>query len=267
MINKHKKEIIIVLSSFLLYFVLGTIFTYYLQTSKFWNVLFDLDTPRVFGDLALREFNHYRATVHPLFILLFQPLVSLLNLFITDSNIVNLLTFLFAISWGQIVFSSNIETYIYAQVFLILLWLFVAYKMDKKLNYYDYIILVLLGIGALAITITNFVQYLIVLFMVVFCNKKESKRFLNCLIILAIVLAMSVTLATVQNMIWPTAPNFFTKNIIDFFHGNSEEKLYLNFSLNLSKIKNVLLIAFCYSFNIYSLVKPGRKYNKYSKVN
>ena len=194
MIKKYKKEIIIFLIGFITYFILGLLLSHYLNTANFWNVLFDLDTPRVLGDLSLRDFNHYRIAVHPLFIIIFQPIVLLLNFIINDSVIsiiliqsllssvtlvllylsVNkicknnklsiIMTILFGLSFAQVVYTSAIETYIYAQFFLILLWFFCLLKIDKKIEYWDYIILILLGIGSLAITITNFMQFIIALF-------------------------------------------------------------------------------------------------------
>ena len=78
-IEKYRTELLIVLISFFIYFFMGSFLTYYLQTYKFVNVLLDLDTPRVFLDLSSRVGNHYRTTVHPLFIVSFQPIVYILK--------------------------------------------------------------------------------------------------------------------------------------------------------------------------------------------
>lgn len=286
MIKKYKKEIIIFLIGFITYFILGLLLSHYLNTANFWNVLFDLDTPRVLGDLSLRDFNHYRIAVHPLFIIIFQPIVLLLNFIINDSVIsiiliqsllssvtlvllylsVNkicknnklsiIMTILFGLSFSQVVYTSAIETYIYAQFFLILLWFFCLLKIDKKIEYWDYIILVLLGIGSLAITITNFIQFIIALFFLLILNKKNSHRLFTAIFILAIVIAFSVLLAEIQNIIWPTAPNFFTKAINDFLYNTSEEQLYISTNISVRNILNVLNANFAQSFNIFNLVIP-----------
>ena len=86
-IKKYKKEILIFLTSFIIYFLLGLVITYYLGTSKFWDVLFDMDCPRVLGDLTSRAYNHSRVSVHPLFVILFQPLVRIINLSINDFSL------------------------------------------------------------------------------------------------------------------------------------------------------------------------------------
>ena len=286
MIKKYKKQITIFLSFFLLYFSLSLIFSYYLGTYKFWNVLFDLDTPRVFGDLTLISYNHYRATVHPLFIIFFQPLVLILNL-LTKESVLSLLliqcvlssvsvvvfnlilnkfelkktsriflTILFSLSFCQIVFTTNIETYIFAQFFLIIMWAFAIYKMDKEFSLFDYIVLVILGIGSLSITITNFVQFVIVALFLIGFNKKIKNRYLNLILIFIITIAVSVVLADIQNIIWNSAPNFFTKNISDFIHGTSEENLYIDKSLSFSKLLNVINANFSYSLGLANLIIP-----------
>lgn len=48
-IEKYKVEILLFLLFFLLYFIVGTVLSYYLNTTKYWDILFSLDTPRVFG--------------------------------------------------------------------------------------------------------------------------------------------------------------------------------------------------------------------------
>lgn len=286
MIKKYKKEIIIFLIGFIIYFILGLLLSHYLNTANFWNVLFDLDTPRVLSDLSLRDFNHYRIAVHPLFIIIFQPIVLLLNFIINDSVIsiiliqsllssvtlvllylsVNkicknnklsiIMTILFGLSFSQVVYTSAIETYIYAQFFLILLWFFCLLKIDKKLEYWDYIILVLLGIGSIAITITNLIQFIIAIFFLLILNKKNSHRLFTAMFILAIIVAFSVLLAEIQNIIWPTAPNFFTKAINDFLYSTSEEQLYISTDISARNILNVLNANFAQSFNIFNLVIP-----------
>ncbi len=286
-LKKHKSKIILFISAFLLYFILGLLFSYYLGVYNYWNVAFDMDTPRVFGDLTLRDFNHYRASVHPLFIIFFQPIVYILNIVLRNKAIIVLLlqsvmaaitivalsiilkkigikrklnvvlTVLFGLSLGQIVYSSNIETYIFAQTFLVLLWLFASYKMDKKLSYWDYIILVLLGIGSLAITITNFIQFLIAVFFLIFINKEEKHKFFTSVFVIVSVISISVLLADVQQILWPSAPNFFTKAITDFLAGSSEEKLYIDFSISLKKILNVVNSNFGFSYHFASYVIPA----------
>ena len=191
---ENKKLILFLLSFFLLYFILGIAFSYYYNTANYWSVSFDMDCPRVLGDLSIPNFNHYRVSVHPLFVILFQPLVLLLNIFMSNSIISIIfiqsilatfsvylffkiiykitnnkyksiaLSTLFGLSSGQIIFTTQIETYIYAQFFLLLMWYFFLIKFDKDFKNIDYIILIILGVLSLSVTITNFAQFVIALF-------------------------------------------------------------------------------------------------------
>ena len=283
MLIKYKKEITIFLIFFLIYFLLGTIITYYFNTSNFWNVLFEMDTPRVLGDLSLINYNHYRISVHPLLIIIFQPIVIIMTKILSNSifsilllqalcaslstlmifyiikkltkniKISLLLTTLFSMNYGQLIFASSIETYVFAQFFLILLWLFVIIKIDKEFNYWDYIILVLLGIFSIAITVTNFFQFVIAVFVLISLNKKIPKRYLTSFLILFITSCISITLAEVQNIIWPSAPNFFTKIINDFLYGTSEETLYMSKNISFKNILNVINSNFAFSYHIFNL--------------
>jgi len=290
MINKYKKEIIIFLIGFLFYYILGIILSYYLDTSNYWNVLFDLDTPRVLGDLSVRYFDHYRTAVHPLFVIIFQPIVYILKSILNSPILAILLiqsiisasslllfysilkkikipntnkmffVVLFAFSFGQVVFSAAIETYIYAQFFLMLLWFFVVSKLDKNLSFFDYIILTLLGIGTIAITITNFIQFLIAVLFLIVCNKQLKNRFLIAFAVVTSSIAFSVFFAEIQNVIWPSAPNFFSKSLMDLISNNSEEKLYISSIINLKSVLNIFNANFSYSYNINNLVFPNGGY-------
>ena len=287
MINKYKNQITIVLIGFMIYFILGMFVTYHLNTFDTWGVMFEIDTPRVVGDLTLINYDHYRIAVHPLFIILFQPTILLINIIIkepiissillqsiisslslsifytitkkitTNNKISLLITTIFGLSFPQIVYTSNIETYIFAQFFLLLLWLFAINKVNKKFKYWDYIILILLGIGSIAITITNFFQFIFVVLFIYTFNQKNKHRIVNSIFIIITSLTFSIVLANIQNIIWPTAPNFFTKFITDFIHNTSEESAYLSRTITLKNFMNVINSNYAQSYNIFSLIIPN----------
>lgn len=298
-IEANKECLIIFFVSMIIYFGLGLLFSYYFGIYKYWNVLFDMDTPRVFGDLTSFNYNHYRAAVHPLFILFFQPLCKIINLVLNDYIISGLLiqsimasisvicvykilkkfklnrklcfllTCFFGLSFGQMIFSSSIETYIFAQALLLLMWLFFSHKNDRELSLFDYVIIVILGIFSISITVTNFFQFLIVLFFLVFTNKKIKNRFFITFIILFLTVSISVFLANVQNILWPSAPNFFTKTITDLINKNSEETLYISKQLGSNNFINIFNATFAYSFNfsrIYYLKTGAFMFFENSKV-
>lgn len=287
---KNKKLVIMFLSFFLLYFILGIFISYYFNTANFWSVSFDMDCPRVLGDLSIPGYNHYRISVHPLLVILFQPLVLLLNMIMSnsiisiifiqsiiatlnmyliykimlkitnDKNRSTALSALFGLSSGQILFSTQIETYIYAQIFLLLMWYFFLVKYDKEYKTLDYGILIVLGVLSLSITITNFVQFLIALFFLFTLRDHNKNKIRETICILFSVLVLSVFLATIQNIIWPSAPNFFVKGINDLLGSSSEEKLYINTSISKENFINLSNIMFSNSFYINKIIYPDGAY-------
>ena len=284
MIDKYRNFIIIFLMSFIIYLVCGLIITYNFNTFDIWNVMFEFDTPRVVGDLTLCVFDHYRVAVHPLFVILFQPIVLLINIIInnpiisslllqsllsaailcivykcitklcTNKSLVIIFMFLFGMSFPQFVFTTSIETFIFAQFFLVLLWLFAINKMDNKLTYWDYVILFLLGISSIGVTITNFFQFVIVVFFVLTLNKKNKHRVFSSLFLIIGTLSFTVFLAEIQNIIWPAAPNFFTKLINDIIYSTSEETNYISRNITANNFLNVLNSNYAQSYNIFNLV-------------
>lgn len=295
--KESRKNINLFLIIFLVYFIFGIIISYYLNTANYWNVAFDMDCPRVLGDLAIKDYNHYRTTVHPLLIIIFQPLIFLLNFVMSDSIISiiflqsilatissfliykivkkisnnslksSIITILFALSSGQIMFTAQVETYIYAQFFLLLMWYFFMKKMDKKYELKDYIFVTILGILSLSVTITNFVQFLIGLFFLFTLNKKNNKRILKSILILISVLSLSVLLATIQNIIWPSAPNFFVKGINDFITSSSEENLYISTVITKNNFINIMNNCFSNSLYLTKIFFPEGGYLLFDNTN
>ena len=84
MLKKYKTEIVLFLSFFVITFSLGIYFNHYLNLGKYWNVLFDLDTPRVLADITVREYNHSRILVHPLLIIFIKPIYKMLDIVVHD---------------------------------------------------------------------------------------------------------------------------------------------------------------------------------------
>ena len=296
-IEKYRTEILLVLIAFFIYFFIGTFVTYYLQTYKFVNVLLDLDTPRVFLDLSSRIGNHYRTTVHPLFIASFQPIVYILKHIFNSPEIASyflqcllgsfnvlmiylilkkigldkkkslLLTIIFGFMSNQIVFTASIETYIFAQFFLMLLWLFTLYNIDKKFTLWKYIFITFLGVMSIAVTLTNFVQFIIACSLLTVFNKKLDKKLINRFVIYGAILfcsfSIAVLLADSQLIVWKSSPNFYVKNVQDFRGHKSEENLYMSMP-NKDSVVNQFNVLFGDSFNIASL---KWKYNTYLLFN
>lgn len=232
------------------------------------GAFFDSDSTRVFSDMTIRDYNHYRAMVHPLFVFFTQPivlvfskilsskliaavliqaLVGAINIIlffvlarrmIGNKKIATLATAVFALLFSQIVFAGIFETYLYAQFGLLAMWAYLSYRSDKALNVFDYLIIAILGLLTIGVTVTNFVQYIIFLAVLILCNKKESHKVLKTFMIGVSVVAVAVLLSQVQNIIWPSAPEFFKGNVTGFLKKESEEFIYIDKKITLTKISN-----------------------------
>jgi hypothetical protein len=173
---------------FALYLLLSSAFL--LKTSVFSNyVLFNTDIPRVIGDMTIFGGDHYRTKVHPLYVLLVNPLGSslvrvigselgtatLLNSFLGAAGVLLsfiffsqymekvfdawLLAFVFGMSASQLIFGILPETASLAVCSLIVTYtLFVVSLKKSRANFLPW---VLAGVFTLGVTTTNFVQTLI----------------------------------------------------------------------------------------------------------
>ena len=162
-INEKNIEKYLFIFSLIITSFLGLILFYNFEFNKNLNLLFDSDSARVIGDASSYFFKHYRSSVHPLFLLIVQPLCYLLNgitmdrmislvilsslatsttvLFIykilnmikynPKQNIIISLIYLF--SFGNIVFTSGLEVYNFAVLFIVLLWYYYIIKRNKQL--------------------------------------------------------------------------------------------------------------------------------------
>ncbi len=174
-----------------------------------------------------------------------------------NRKIIVLFTFLFLINFSQIVFTVSIETYIIAQFFLIIMWYFIISKLGKKMTWIDYTLLITLGIGALSITLTNYAQYIIGAFFLIYSKDKRLESITKYVLCLLTTLSVSILLSEVQSIIWPTAPLFFHQNILNLLSGSSEETLYISKIITISNFKNVLNSNFSYLLYFFNIAKPG----------
>lgn len=257
--NKIEKYLFI--TSIVITSFLGLVLTYNYEFNNNLNLLFDSDTARVIGDASSYFYKHYRSIVHPLYVLIIQPLCLILNgltmnrmislviisslststtvLFIykilkiikdnPKQNIIISLIYLF--SFGNIVFTSGIEVYNIAVLFIVLLWYYFIIKRDKQFDKYSYIVLILLGISTAAITITNFIIFFIVLGLLFITKKINLKK---SIIISLITVIGLISLNTFQHFIWRSAPMFWQKEI------TSEATYVSNNSIGIKNITNVV---------------------------
>ncbi len=258
---KNNKTICLFFLSFTYLVILGLILTYNYNFQDDFNLLFGSDSSRVIGDMTDIGNNHYRATVHPLFIILIQTMIFLLrgifidkmiaavvlsafassitvvfiyktlNLINKNEKINSILSLIYLFSFSNIIFTAGMETYNFAALFLVILWYFYLKKANEKYTKTSYAILIMLGIFSFAFTITNIIIYLIVIILLVI-NKKIS--FKKCFSILILVLVSCISLNAVQRLAWNTAPILLEKSTM------KTEKTYINHKIKITNIKNVV---------------------------
>lgn len=244
------------------------------------DVFYGGDTPRVLQDMTMQEGLHYRTSVHPLFVILTQPFIRVLGratgvivaavifeaaigalsatLFyrlmqkLGASKKTSLLaTVILVLSFTQVAFNSIFETYVFSQFGLMVMWVIAAGLINKKLELKDYALLVIAGIFSLAFTLTNIVQFLILLSIIIFLNKNVKCKFIKFSSILLVVLSITVMLANVQKAFWPSANNFFTSSINGFvLDKNSEEFTYIERTWSAKRVIFQMNTSFVYQFGL-----------------
>ena len=263
--KKKKKlniELIIFLVSFIYLLILGVSLTYNFNFENNYNLLFDADTARVIGDMTNPLADHNRLDVHPLFVLLTQPICLLLTgitqnkilsiiimsaftssistLFIykilkliNNTEKVNILvTIIYLISFSNIIYTSGIETYNFASLFLILLFYeFIKIIKEKDLNKNKEKVLIFLGLMTLSFTITNFIVYLIIIFVLWIFKKINIKK---SIILIITPLILLVGLSYFQKIVWQNTPTILQTNI------RSEKNNYSKTTIDKTNIINVV---------------------------
>ena len=261
--NKDRKiEGLIFIFFFIVYLTLGMFLSYFSDLTTN-DIIFGSDINRVEADLGDVFRNHYRTKVHPLFVLFFQPIVLILNGLISNttltciilSSIVSaisvaivykigtlynistkykiIISLVFGFTFSNIVFSAIIETYCYSQLFLLLLWYYVAKIFKNKVNEKNMVYyLSILGLCNMSVTVTNYVVFIIATIILLLSNKLKAKSFL---IENIITLVLCVFLSFYQNMIWHN-----TAVILDVKNNSSGEVEFIGISSIKANLKNVI---------------------------
>ena len=297
-LQKNKHELRCLIKIFLLVFIFNIVLLFcvnILSNGMVNDTIYNADSMRAFDDLTNFRGNHYRTRVHPLFVIFTQPFVQILKFLLSSPNAtiifqafigalcvillylnlkklnvnkfnLNLALALFVLSFSQVVFISIFETYIYAEFGLLLMWLVGQYLIDKKLNYIDILLLIGLGVIAISITITNYFQFIILLSFITIFNKNLKHRILVFFSVIFLSSSVAVMIACLQNVIWPSANNFFTASIDGFIlHKNSEEFLYIDKTFS---IRNVLMQIKASTVFQFSLLGDfnSTQFNFYSNI-
>lgn len=267
MINKLKKLIknqdtrAMFLVALAFYLFLGIVLSYNFDFLKNFNLLFDSDTSRVISDISEIFADHYRLNVHPLFVIIIQPIYfivkgifidkiisiiimssvssaltvtfiyKILNLFNKDKRINLLISLCYMTTFSNYIFTAGVELYTYATLFLTLMWYYIIKKFkNDKFDRYSYIILTLLGVLSASITITNFIVFLIIIFILFISKKVKIKKLIAITIVTVLI---TVILNCIQGVIWHNTPLFLSSL-------SNETSSYAAYSINATKIKNLI---------------------------
>lgn len=241
---KNKKIVLLSLILFILFYSLYSAIGFSLaETSAFeeHDILFDADTPRVIEDIAIFSARHHRTKVHPIYVLLVNPIGSLLRnlvhsktavaviinsffgafgvvlafffFWLFSKNYINslLLSAVFGLSMSQLFFSTVPETFSLAVCSLLITYILFLVCLRKRQLYFE--LWVLSGIFTLGVTTTNFIQTLICFsVLMTTISKNERKDFskgAQISLFVGTVIFLTSLLAIVQKIIYPSSVLFF----------------------------------------------------------
>lgn len=219
--------------------------------------------------------NHWRVFVHPLFLLIGQPIAHIvLDLvgksfyvgvttvivmsfvgglnnvifykILRELNTSNIITLealiMFGLSFSKIIFSTAPETFGFSLLFLSATWLYVLYvkKREGGLKLHDYIVLIMLAAGAFGTVITNYVFFLVPVVYILYIKRESIKKFiLNTFAMVIVNVSSFVFLALVQRKIFGFGVPLFWTQFTDKLLGKTSEefweKNYMDLSFSVDK--------------------------------
>lgn len=294
-IKNHKKWFLFMII-FTFFMCLGMILSRHHTATG--NIFFGADNARAYTDLIyIKNVSHYRIKVHPLMLILLQPVTLFINGLVHHAattiilagslagglNAVGIydiisrylknpltrlgIVGLYVCSFSTMIFTTIPETFIFASVYLIMFWNFILKHIHDKdaLTNKDYIILIFFGITSFGITLTNYVQYLIGLTGLLILNIKSLKTRVKNFIFLNIInVVLILILSKLQQRTWRGDTPFFP-NTLTFFNSSLstyEETLYMNFTVSFDKFKYEIFQTWIYPLiggdnQIYHTVELG----------
>ena len=286
-LSNKKTELIIFITSMFIFLTLGILLSYTFDFTHNLNLLFESDTSRVIQDITIYQANHYRIAVHPLMLIIMQPLYWIIYLFfqqkmlsiIVLSSIASSITTVFIykilslfsekntlklpivlvylLSFSTIIFTAGIEIYNFATVFLVMLFYYFIKIMKCKKEKISTIKLIILGVLTFAFTITNYMIFLIIIFVLLIAKKLE---FLHALKIVLLSLIVIVALSGLQSAIWPQTPFILSSNY-------QEEKLYSDYHIGFKNISSEFKNDYANSFISSDLKMEVKDYYEYNNNN
>lgn len=286
-LKKQKTEFYLFIGSMFFLVLLGFLLNYNYLLYENYNLMFDFDTGRIFLDATVVNAEHYRLDVHPLFVIIIQPLVLLIKGLVLNPSIAIIflsslassltvvflykifklsklnekmsivLSLFYLFSFANIIFTSAIETYNFAAFFLVLLWYFFLKKgPEKEFDDKSYIILGILGVLSFSMTITNYIIFLIVCFVLWVFKKVKFYKLILVGILTVITL---VTFNVGQRMIWNNTEVLWNMNTSKEVGDYSKKTIDMN---NFKRVVEGDYIHSIISSDVYVKVGYASEYNK-----
>jgi hypothetical protein len=218
------------------------------------NLLFEIDASRGVGDMTVFDAYHYRTTVHPLYVLLVNPVgISLQHFFSSPDDTAAfmtsifgalgvLLSFVLFYCYSQKLFPSLMLAGLFgfssSQIFLSttpdtsslaicsVITTYILFYLSLRSQKCRPAVWILAGLFSFSITITNFVQTLICFLICSYLNQSGKKiiRTLGQGMVFALtVVIIAGMLAVLQKAIYPSTIHFI------FFRQFKEETHYASF--------------------------------------
>lgn len=262
---------------FMIYFTYGLYITFFNESIiQQYDIIFNADSPRIINDFLLVNADHYRTKVHPLQLILLQPIFLVINTFLhspkaallmgqaicsaatvifiknilylwTNNHKISLLvSIIYGFSFSTLVFTSIPETYIFAAFFNALLFYYLSlmYTKTSELTNSNYLVIAILTVFAFGIIPISIISnFILILFLL---KGKISVKIILKLFCLMLMLFTSLTL--IQKLAHPFSPIFFKGAV-------SEDINYTNSDINFKKIGFVSRGMFVESLYSLKLVK------------
>lgn len=250
-----------------------------------WTELFGTDYPRVIGDIATFGADHFRTSVHPLFVLFLNPpgfvlkfltgspfiaavlltslfgvLTALLSYFVfkkTGFTEIQAVTFTLFLSFSSshLFFSASPESWIFSAFGLVLLFLLLVIKHKSSVIRY------LASLFSFGIVTTNII-HVFILNMMKFVNRSKFKktisssaRFVTIFIVAAVLLSLS------QKIIYPSSKLFFLPKS---YQG---ERAFTSQSQSMKQIVHRIILEgenFCF-YNVIAPIHHVQDAQRYAK--
>lgn len=271
-----KPALLVFMGVFLVYAFLGAYITGDMPRHN--DLFFGADHLRVYSELTDMAADAGRLPVHPLFRLgaasftvaagdlLRDPTAAVVGaqalcgalsvccfyLILVDNKVGRamgaLFTAIYGASFSMLLFSAVPETFIFACAGLVSYWYFVSFssKQEGPLSKTEWALLLFWGVLSAAVTVTNYVSYLIglVTLLSLRCDRKGAcKGF--CLVNITNAGA-GAALCALQKLLWQQSPPFLTNLLQGSLGDYAGEAAYMNWQLSWEKTADWLRQTFFY---------------------